>query len=321
MIRAAIVGGAGYVGGELIRLLLHHPNVQISEIQSSSQQGKLIHSAHADLKGWTDLKFVASIQQDFDVLFLCGGHGKSKSYLENNQVSSDKVIIDLSTDYRLKNANHDFVYGLCELNHSKIKGSKHIANCGCFATAIQLPLLPFAAHSALLHEIHVTAITGATGAGQEPSSTTHFSWRDNNISIYKAFAHQHLGEITESIKQLQPSFNKRINFIPMRGDFTRGIFASVYFECDWALERAKKVVNDYYKTSPFVHLSDSPISLKEVVNTNNAFLYVDKFENLIRIESVIDNLLKGAVGQAVQNMNLVFGIPEETGLKLKASAF
>lgn len=321
MISAAIIGGAGYVGGELIRLLLHHPNVRLHSVQSSSQSGKGLHEVHHDLRGWTNLSFVANVSEAPQVLFLCGGHGQSKIYLANNPPTSSQVIIDLSADYRLKKDDHNFVYGLTELNKSDIVQSRQIANCGCFATAIQLGLLPAAASRNIYGDIHVTAITGSTGAGQQPSDTAHFSWRDSNISVYKPFTHQHLGEINQCIQQLFPDYKGIVRFVPMRGDFTRGIFASIYFESPWTEEEAIEAYKSYYEASPFVHISDRPISLKEVVNTNNTYIYLEKREGLVRIESIIDNLLKGAAGQAVQNMNLIFGLAEDAGLRLKASSF
>ena len=320
-VNVGVVGGAGYVGGEVIRLLLQHDHCHLKYTSSRSQAGKPIYTAHPDLKGWTDLKFADEYNNDVDVLFLCMGHGKSKSYLEKAAVKGDCKIIDLSRDYRLNNDAKGFVYGLCELNKSLIQKATHIANPGCFATCIQLALLPLAANGRLNKEVHVTAITGSTGAGQNPVATTHNSWRNNNISIYKAFNHQHLDEIYQSVKELQPGFDQTINFVPMRGSFTRGIFASTYLECDLREEEAKQIYNTYYADSPFVHISDDSISVKEVVNTNNALIHLSKHGSKIRIESAIDNLLKGAAGQAVQNMNLMFGWPEDLGLRLKGSAF
>ena len=321
MIKAGIVGGAGYVGGELIRLLLAHPEVQIKYISSRSQTGKPISDIHRDLLGSTDLSFTDNYDTDVEVLFLCMGHGKSSEYLKKVNVSKEVVIIDLSRDFRLTEDAGTFIYGLCELNKQDIKQAQHIANPGCFSTCIQLALLPLAAEGLLKDDVHVTAITGSTGAGQKPVATTHFSWRNNNISIYKAFTHQHLDEIQQSVKQLQPSFDADINFIPMRGDFTRGIFASVYTNSDLSEEQAKKIYQNYYSDSPFVHISDSPLSVKDAVNSNNGLLYISTHDGKIRIESCIDNLLKGAAGQAVQNMNLIFGWTEECGLRLKTSAF
>ena len=321
MITAGIVGGAGYVGGEMVRLLINHPEVKIKYVSSQSQSGKKLYEVHRDLLGSTELSFSAPYDTDVDVLFLCMGHGKSSEYLSKVDVSENTVIIDLSRDFRLVADAGDFVYGLCELNKKDIQASTRIANPGCFATCIQLALLPMASADKISTDVHVTAITGSTGAGQKPIATTHFSWRNNNISIYKAFTHQHLDEIHQSVIQLQPSFDQEINFIPMRGDFTRGIFASVYFDCDLSEEEAIQSYTDYYQDSPFIHVSTSPISVKDVVNTNNGYLYISKHNNKLRIESVIDNLQKGAAGQAVQNMNLVFGFNEDLGLQLKPLSF
>ncbi len=320
-INVGVVGGAGYVGGEMIRLLLHHDNCNLIHVSSKSQAGKPLHSAHPDLTGWTDLTFVDTYDVEVDVLFLCMGHGKSKSYLEKSNHNDDCIIIDLSRDYRLKDDTKDFVYGLCELNKKEIIKSKKIANPGCFATCIQLGLLPLAAKHLIHSDVHITAITGSTGAGQNPAPTTHNSWRNNNISIYKPFTHQHLGEIYQSIKQLQPNYNTELNFIPMRGSFTRGIFASIYLNNDLTEDQAYSLYEDYYAEAPFVHLSKKSISVKEVVNTNNSKIFISKSNNKLRIESVIDNLLKGAAGQAVQNMNLAMGWEETQGLRLKGSAF
>ncbi len=321
MIRAGIVGGAGYVGGEVVRLLLHHPEITIKYVSSQSQAGKKIYDTHRDLIGSTELTFTNKYDTEVEVLFLCMGHGKSSEYLNKVKVPDDVVIIDLSRDFRLTADAGDFVYGLCELNKVAIQQAQHIANPGCFATCIQLALLPMAAAQKLNSEVHVTAITGSTGAGQKPVATTHFSWRNNNVSIYKAFTHQHLGEIHQSVGQLDSSFDQDINFIPMRGDFTRGIFASVYFDCELSEEAAIEAYTEYYSDSPFVHVSSTPISVKDVVNTNNGLLYISKHGKKLRIESAIDNLQKGAAGQAVQNMNLVFGFDETAGLRLKPSAF
>ncbi len=321
MIQAGIVGGAGYVGGEVIRLMLNHPKIDIKYVSSRSQVGKALHEVHRDLLGSTELTFSDSYDTDVDVLILCMGHGKSSKYLEKVNVPPETVIIDLSRDFRLNADAGNFVYGLCEMNKQDIKKSNRIANPGCFATCIQLALLPIADAKQLDSEVHVTAITGSTGAGQKPVSTTHFSWRNNNISIYKPFSHQHLGEISQSVTKLQPSFDQEINFIPMRGDFTRGIFASVYFDSDLDEKEALKLYKDYYEDSPFVHLSNAPISVKDVVNTNNGYLFVAKHGNKLRVESAIDNLQKGAAGQAIQNLNLVMGFPEDMGLRMKPSAF
>jgi len=318
-VKVDVVGGAGYVGGEMIRLLLHHPQVTLNKVTSRSQAGKKVSDVHPDLKGWTSLDFSDSYESTADITFLCMGHGKSKEYLAKNDLQG--IIIDLSRDYRLKEDSQDWIYGLCELNKKDIKSSDRIANPGCFASTIQLGLLPLAAQGSLDSDVHVTAITGSTGAGQNPVATTHNSWRNNNISVYKPFTHQHLGEIHQSINQLDDSFDNQLHFIPMRGSFTRGIFASMYVQSDISTEEAQKLYFQYYKDSPFVHISPSPVSVKEVVNTNNTFIYVEQNNGHLRIESVLDNLIKGAAGQAIQNMNLRMGWNEDEGLKLKGSAF
>jgi N-acetyl-gamma-glutamyl-phosphate reductase len=322
MINVGIIGGAGYTAGELIRILLNHPQAVISFVQSSSNAGNLVSEVHTDLMGDTDLQFVA--EPDFtavDVVFFCMGHGKSKEYLQKNTLPEVVKIIDLSHDFRLKKEGNTFVYGLPELNRETIQKANKIANPGCFATGIQLAILPLAAAGLIKDELHVNAITGSTGAGQSPSATSHFSWRNNNLSVYKAFEHQHLGEIGESIKQLQPDFSFDINFIPVRGNHPRGIFASVYTKFDGSLEDAYKIYEDYYASHPFMVVSKTNPDLKQVVNTNKAIVYLEKHGNKLMILSVTDNLLKGASGQAVQNMNLIFGLEETTGLKLKAGVF
>lgn len=318
MIKAGIIGGGGYTAGELIRILLYHPEVEIAYVFSNSQAGKLVSSVHEDLVGECFLSFTNQVQLKVDVLFLCMGHGKSKAFLEENDVPEDIVVVDLSRDFRL---GGDFVYGLPELHKSAIQKSKRIANCGCFATAIQLALLPLAKAQLLEDEVHVHAITGSTGAGQAPQSTTHFSWRNNNLSIYKAFNHQHLDEIWQSVRFLQADYQKNINFLPLRGDFARGIFASLYTRCDLSGEELKALYDDYYKDAPFTTLAAQNPNLKQVVNTNKCVLHVEKHGDKALIISLIDNLIKGASGQAVQNMNLVFGLEETTGLRLKAMAF
>ncbi len=321
MIKIGIVGGAGYTAGELLRILLGHPHSEITWVISSSHAGEPIYKAHSDLKGDTDLVF--SEKPDFttvDVVFLCMGHGVSASFLAENAIPDKVKIIDLSTDFRHKETANGFVYGLPELNREAILKANKIANPGCFATTIQLALLPLAAKG-LLKEVHVHAITGSTGAGQAPSPTTHFSWRNSNISIYNAFTHRHLIEIGESVKQLMPSFDEPINFIPMRGDFARGILASVYLDCDLSLEEAKKLFDDYYADAAYTFRSDEPIDLKQVVNTNKCLLHLAKHNGKLHITSISDNLTKGASGQAVQNMNLIFGLDEKTGLYMKPSAF
>jgi N-acetyl-gamma-glutamyl-phosphate reductase len=325
MIKVGIVGGAGYTAGELIRLLVHHSKVELDFVFSTSNAGNNIYQVHQDLLGAINLKFTDTINSNVDVLFLCLGHGNSKKFLIENQFSETTKIIDLSNDFRLKKdtsfQGKNFVYGLPELKKETIKSANNIANPGCFATAIQLALLPLAADNLLKNTIHVNATTGSTGAGVSPSETTHFSWRDNNFSVYKAFTHQHLGEIEGSLKSLQKSFSKELFFIPNRGNFSRGIFASVYLEFDKDIEVAYKLFDDFYKEAPFTHISKTPIHLKQVVNTNNCFLHLEKYKNTLLITSVIDNLLKGASGQAIQNMNLMFGFNEAEGLRLKASSF
>lgn len=324
-IKAGIIGGAGYTGGELLRILVNHPQVEIAFVNSSSNAGNLISDVHADLLGDTDLRFTNEIPQNIDVLFLCVGHGDAKKFLEANPINDNIKIIDLSQDFRLTRnsqfANRNFVYGLPELNRDAIKTAKNIANPGCFATCIQLGLLPLAAKGLLNKEVHINATTGSTGAGQSLSATSHFSWRNNNLSIYKAFEHQHLNEIGESLLQLQSSFTGALNFIPQRGDFTRGILAAMYVENDLTLEEAQALYEDYYSSHPFTHVSKKNIDLKQVVNTNKALVHVEKHGNKLFIISIIDNLLKGASGQAVQNMNLIFGFEETAGLKLKAIGF
>ncbi len=321
MIKVGIIGGAGYTAGELLRILIYHPEVEIACVQSTSNAGNPISSVHTDLLGDTDLVFAAEMDTSaVDVIFLCMGHGKSKEYFDNNQVDPKVKIIDLSHDYRLKAEGNDFVYGLPELNREQIKQSSKIANPGCFATAIQLALLPLASAQQLA-EVHVNAITGSTGAGQKPTATSHFSWRNNNVSVYKAFSHQHLGEIKQSLKQLQSNFNQAVNFIPVRGNFSRGIMASAYVQCSLGQDELVKLYKDYYKEHPFVFVADQNPHLKQVVNTNKGIVYVEKIEDKVLIISMIDNLIKGASGQAVQNMNLMFGLKETTGLGLKSVGF
>lgn len=331
-IKAGIVGGAGYTGGEMLRILVNHPNVEIAFVNSSSNAGNLISDVHTDLFGDTDLKFTSELPQDIDVLFLCVGHGDAKKFLAANPISDHIKIIDLSQDFRL-HANSsfnipdselktkDFVYGLPELNNEAIKSAKNIANPGCFATCIQLGLLPLASAGLIKNEVHINATTGSTGAGQSLAPTSHFSWRNNNLSVYKAFEHQHLNEISESLVQLQPSLAEALNFVPQRGDFTRGILAAIYTESDLTLDEAQKLYEDYYSAHPFTHVSRKNIDLKQVVNTNKALIHIEKHGDKLFIISIIDNLLKGASGQAVQNMNLMFGLEETAGLKLKAANF
>ncbi|MFM6924069.1 MAG: N-acetyl-gamma-glutamyl-phosphate reductase [Ferruginibacter sp.] len=321
-IKVGIVGGAGYTGGELIRILLNHPVVEISFVHSKSNSGNFLYEVHKDLQGDTDLKFASALNQKIDLLFLCVGHGEAGKFVAENKIDAAIKIIDLSQDFRLGETagKRKFVYGLPELNKTQIKKAKNIAKPGCFATAIQLGLLPLA-KTGLLKEIHTTGITGSTGAGQGLSETSHFSWRANNIQAYKTLSHQHLKEIGQSMLQLNPASNVDLNFIPWRGDFTRGIFISSQIKCDLELNEVAAMYKKYYAAHPFIVLSEEPIFLKQVVNTNKCFIQLEKVGSNLVIHSVIDNLLKGASGQAVQNMNLMFGLEETTGLKLKAIGF
>ncbi len=321
MIKAGIVGGGGYTAGELIRILLNHPEVELTSVMSNSQVGKVLSETHSDLIGETDLKFSDKFDPDVDVVFLCRGHGKSQPFLEQHNIGDDTAVIDLSRDFRMEDGSHNFTYGLPELQREKIKATKRIANPGCFATAMQLCLLPLAKANLIKDEIHINGITGSTGAGQSKLDTTHFSWRNNNISVYKAFNHQHLTEVNQSIGMLQGKFDKHINFIPMRGDFTRGIFISLYTETDKSEEELISLFKGYYANHPFTHVSDENIAIKQVVNTNKAILHVEKHNGKVFVTSIIDNLLKGASGHAVQNMNLSFGLEETMGLKLKSTVF
>jgi N-acetyl-gamma-glutamyl-phosphate reductase len=322
MIKIGIIGGAGYTAGELIRLLINHPQVEIVFVHSESNAGNKITAVHSGLLGETDLIFTDNLDllSLIDVLFFCTAHGDTKKFMDSHTLPATLKIIDFSTDYRIQRGDHHFIYGLPELNREAIIGAKYVANPGCFATAVQLAMLPLA-KAGLLNEVHVNAITGSTGAGVKPAATTHFSWRNDNISVYKAFEHQHLGEITQSVKQLQTGFSAPINFIPVRGDFARGIFATVYTESELTLEEAKNLYCDYYFSHPFTIVSDANPDLKQVVNTNKCLLYLEKHGNKLLIISIIDNLLKGAAGQAVHNLNLLFGLPETTGLRLKPVAF
>lgn len=325
MLQVGIIGGAGYTAGELVRLLVNHPAAEINFVYSTSNAGNKIYAVHQDLLGATDLSFTDTINPDVDVVFLCLGHGNSTAFLNANDFSDKTKIIDLSNDFRLKADNvingKKFAYGLPELNKEEIEKADNIANPGCFATAIQLGILPLAAANKINNDIHVNATTGSTGAGVSPSATTHFSWRDNNFSTYKVFTHQHLGEIGESIDQLQSSFDKDVLFIPNRGNFSRGIYASIYTDFDGSLEEAYEIYEQYYKDAAFTHVSKSPVHLKQVVNTNNCFIHLHKHNNKLLITSVIDNLLKGASGQAIQNMNLIFGFEENLGIQLKSTYF
>ncbi|MCH5215985.1 MAG: N-acetyl-gamma-glutamyl-phosphate reductase [Muribaculaceae bacterium] len=322
MIKAGIIGGAGYTAGELVRLLINHPDVELSWINSSSNAGNKVCDVHKGLIGETSLSFIPDTPlDDIDVLFFCTPHGQTRTFIEANTIPDNLKIVDLSTDYRHIDGSHDFIYGLPELNRKHIIRAKHIANPGCFATAIQLALLPLAKNLLLNSDIHVTAITGSTGAGVKPGDSTHFSWRNDNISIYKPFKHQHLDEIGQSLLSLQASFNANINFIPMRGCFSRGIFASVYTSCKVDITELTRIYNEYYDDHNFTFVSNSMPDLKDVVNTNKCILHLVKEGDKLLIVSVIDNLLKGASGTAVHNMNLLFGLHERVGLNLKGSAF
>lgn len=324
MIKAGIIGGAGYTGGELIRLLVNHPEVEIAFVNSGSNAGNFLYDVHTDLLGDTDMKFTSEVDEDVDVLFLCVAHGDAKKFLDEHPVPSATRIIDLSQDFRLEGtspAGTCFTYGLPEKNRKEIQAAKQIANPGCFATCLQLGLLPLAANGLLTDEVHITATTGSTGAGQKPTASTHFSWRSSNLSVYKAFEHQHLNEIGQTVKQLQPSFGGSINFIPYRGDFPRGIIASMHTKYEGTEEEAIKLYQSYYEQHPFTHISAKNIDLKQVVNTNKCLVHIEKHGEYLMVISIIDNLLKGASGQAVQNMNLMFGFDERAGLRLKPSAF
>ena len=318
MIKVGVIGAGGYTGGELLRLLAFHPKVVIAFAQSNSQAGKAVATVHDDLFQLKDLYFLSNPPLLADVIFLCMGHGKSSIFMKENVIPNGVKCIDLGNDFRLDSS---FIYGLPELNHENIRTAERIANPGCFASAIQLALLPFAENHLLNNSIHIHAITGSTGAGQALSDTTHFSWRSSNISVYKAFDHQHIPEIVRSLRQLQPDFNQDLHFIPMRGDFTRGILASIYFESDVSQADLDDLFSSYYKNQPFTKVTDLNPHLKMVVNTNNCVVQVKKQGKCVHIISVLDNLLKGASGQAVQNMNLMFGYSENEGLNLKSTAF
>lgn len=324
-INIGIIGAAGYTGGELLRIVINHPNVNIAFAHSKSQNGKPVYATHTDLLGDTDLTFSGEDiqtllnQESLNAIFLCSGHGESKKFLDEYNVPETVKIIDLSTDFR--DESNGFTYGLPELQKEKIKTSTKIANPGCFATSIELAILPLANAGLLKEDVHVSAVTGSTGAGQSLSATTHFSWRNNNLSIYKAFTHQHLIEIKMSLEKLQAGFDKAVNFVPYRGDFTRGIMANVYTPYSGTIEEAKALYKNYYAEHPFTHVSDSPIDVKQVVNTNKCFIHLEVHDGQLLISSIIDNLTKGASGQAVQNLNLIFGLPEDAGLRLKAPSF
>ena len=332
MIKIGILGAAGYTGGELIRLLIHHPEAQIVFANSESNAGNYVADIHEGLYGDTDMKFTADMPfDDVDVIFFCFGHGKSEAFISEHHIPQNVRIIDLAQDFRIAGndsnagfmtpANHDFVYGLPEINRELIANARHVANPGCFATCIQLGLLPAAKLGLINDDVAVNAITGSTGAGQKPGATTHFSWRNNNMSIYKAFTHQHVPEIRQSLRQVQGYLDAAIDFIPYRGDFARGIFATEVVRTDKPIEEIVEGYKEFYKDAAFTHYVDKSIDMKQVVNTNKALVHCDKFGNKLLITSCIDNLLKGAVGQAVQNMNIMFGIDEKSGLNLKPSAF
>ena len=321
LVSVGILGAAGYTGGELIRLLLNHPKAEIVFANSESNAGNPVADVHEGLIGDTDLKFTSEMPfNDVDVVFFCFGHGKSEQFLKEHDVPAHVKIIDLAQDFRIK-GEHDYVYGLPEIHKEQVANAMHVANPGCFATCIQLGLLPAAKMGIINDDVAVNGITGSTGAGQKPGATTHFSWRNNNMSIYKAFNHQHVPEIRQSLRQVQGHLDAEIDFIPYRGDFARGIFATEVVRTDADIETITKAYKAFYADAPFTHYVDKSLDLKQVVNTNKALVHCDKFGDKLLITSCIDNLLKGAVGQAVQNMNIMFGIDETAGLKLKASAF
>ena len=322
IIRTGIIGGAGYTGGELIRILLHHPYCQLSHIHSNSQAGREISEIHEDLVGEISQKFISDVKDDVDLLFLCMGHGESQKFLQQQSIKQKIRIIDLSADFRYKESSlGKFVYGLPELNRKSIRNAIYVANPGCFATAIQLAILPLAASKLLLDNIHVSAVTGSTGAGKNLSATTHYSWRSANISIYNPFQHRHIEEINQTIKLLQPEWKETCYFIPFRGNFTRGIFSVCYTKSNLKLKEIIYLYRDYYKDHPFVVLADKNPSLKQVINTNKCILFLEKKGDVLLIISVIDNLIKGASGQAVQNMNLMYDLDEHCGLQLKPVGF
>lgn len=322
MIKVGILGGAGYTAGELIRILINHPEAEIVFVNSESNAGNLLTDVHGGLYGETDMRFTDSMPFDsVDVVFFCFGHGKSEQFLKEHTIPEDVRIIDLAQDFRIAAPGNDYVYGLPEINREEIKGAQHLANPGCFATCIQLALLPAASLHILDRDVVVNAVTGSTGAGQKPTATTHFSWRSNNFSVYKVFKHQHIAEIRQSLTQVQGALDASIDFVPMRGDFARGIFATCVIKTDMPEDKIVEAYKDFYRDAAFTHYIDKPIDMKQVVNTNKALIHCDVVDGKLLVTSTIDNLLKGAVGQAVQNMNLMFGIEESTGLKLKPSAF
>lgn len=321
MVKIGILGAAGYTGGELIRVLLNHPETEIVFANSESNAGNLVSDVHEGLVGETDLRFSSQMPfEAVDVIFLCFGHGKSAQFLSEHDIPSRVKIIDLAQDFRIA-GDHDFIYGLPEIHREAIGKAQKLANPGCFATAIQLALLPALQSGIICGDIHINGITGSTGAGQKPGATTHYSWRNDNISVYKTFTHQHLLEIGQTVRELQPDYEGRLLFIPQRGCFARGIFVTAYAKCDTPIEEVRDIYANFYKDAAFTHVVSKSPDLKQVVNTNKAVVYVEKYEDQLLMISCIDNLLKGAVGQAVQNMNLMFGLDENCGLKLKASAF
>lgn len=320
MVKVGIIGGAGYTAGELLRLLINHPESEIVFVHSSSNAGKPVAEIHEGLIGDTELCFADSYDLNaVDVLFLCQGHGFSQKFWETNVRPEGLKIVDLAQDYR--NESEGYVYGLPEVKRDAIRNADKIANPGCFATAIQLALVPLAAAGKLNSEIHVTAVTGSTGAGVKPGATTHFSWRNDNLSVYKAFGHQHLAEIRQTLSQLQPGFDEEISFVPVRGDFPRGIFAMSYLDTELTIDEAVEIYKNFYAESPFTHVSDRSVDMKQVVNTNKAVISLEKHGSKLLVISAIDNLLKGASGQAVENFNLICGLPEDMGLRLKPSGF
>ena len=321
MLSVGILGAAGYTGGELIRVLLNHPQVKIVFANSESNAGNLVSDVHEGLIGETDLKFTSEMPFDkVDVVFFCFGHGKSEQFLKEHTIPANVKIIDLAQDFRIK-GDHDYIYGLPETHKTAIEACQHLANPGCFATCIQLAMLPALKNKLIEGDIHVSGVTGSTGAGQKPGATTHFSWRTDNISLYKTFTHQHLLEINQTVQELYPGYQGRVLFIPQRGCFARGIFVTAVAKCNFPIEEVQRLYADYYRDAAFTHFMTTSPDMKQVVNTNKALVYVEKYEDQLLMVSTIDNLLKGAVGQAVQNMNLMFGIEETAGLQLKASAF
>lgn len=321
-VRIGILGAAGYTGGELIRVLLNHPQAEIVFANSESNAGNKVYAVHEGLLGETEMEFTDEMPFDqVDVVYFCFGHGKSETFLKEHTIPAHVKIIDLAQDFRIAAPGHDYVYGLPETHRPQISGCNHLANPGCFATCIQLAMLPALAHGLISGDIHVNGITGSTGAGQKPGATTHYSWRNDNISVYKTFTHQHLLEINQTVQELCPGYDGRVLFIPQRGCFARGIYVTAYAKCDASLEDVQKAYADYYADAAFTHFTTKSPDMKQVVNTNKAVVYVEKYQDQLLMICCIDNLLKGAVGQAVQNMNLMFGLDEKAGLGLKASAF